>query len=225
MSAEASTLTSQSSALAQCSRPICEPHSTIVGKGQSPLLCQCRKTCDYVILLSEGEIKKNTILLLSFNLQLLLPTRHCRIFASFPYFSAETWPRCWILYFHPKDPASRTALTSQAASCAVEARKLLHLRALQSQECQCARCAQFHRSVTYSPDDLVHVCTAQHQVGLSQKLLPRCRGPYIILTRASEATYLVEQVGSHHDGRQKDVDAVRVVRFKPHVHPSPSSIA
>lgn len=52
-----------------------------------------------------------------------------------------------------------------------------------------------------------------------------CRdSSYVILTRASDATYLVEQVGSHHDGRQKEVDAVHVVRFKPHVHSSLSSI-
>lgn len=115
--------------------------------------------------------------------------------------------------------AELTDHTTQAICRAEEARQLARLRTLDSQQHQSVRYNESHRSAYYSPGDLVLVWTPKRHVGLAQKLLPRYSGPYRVLARRSDLTYLVQPVQPPQNSRQSSADTVHITRLKPYLLP------
>ncbi|GBL59732.1 Retrovirus-related Pol polyprotein from transposon 412 [Araneus ventricosus] len=77
---------------------------------------------------------------------------------------------------------------------AEESRQLARIRTLEAQQRDKDRYDSKPRDVSYNPGDLVWVFTPVKKVGLSEKLLKRYFGPYRVVQRLSDVTYLVEEL-------------------------------
>lgn len=97
------------------------------------------------------------------------------------------------------------------------ARQLARWRIHEQQECDARRYNLRHRPVTYNIGDKVWVWTPIRRRGLSEKLLRRYFGPYIVLRRISDVTYEVVPDGSHCSKRRRHLpEVVHVLRMKPY---------
>lgn len=96
---------------------------------------------------------------------------------------------------------------------AEEARRLARLRTLASQERSKQRYDSRHRDFSYAPGDLVWLWTPQRKRGLCEKLLPHYDGPFLVLQRISEVTYILSRVTA--SGRPcKRTQVAHVARLK-----------
>lgn len=104
----------------------------------------------------------------------------------------------------PLPPAPIFAETTTDVTCRADddARQLDRQRTLNSHERQCTRYDDDHRNVVYSVDDQVRFHTPQRQVCLSEKLLPRCTGPYRIVRQITDLAYLAEPINPLRDKRR-----------------------
>ncbi|UYV67434.1 K02A2.6-like [Cordylochernes scorpioides] len=101
---------------------------------------------------------------------------------------------------------------------AEEARQLSRSRLLQSQAKDRRLYDQKDTPVYYQKDDLVWIFTPIRKVGLSEKLLKRYFGPYMVTKKLSEVRYEVEPVDPSPRSR-KSKDIVHVIRMKPYLDP------
>lgn len=97
------------------------------------------------------------------------------------------------------------------------ARQLARLRIHEQQDCDARRYNLRHKAVTYNIGDKVWVWTPIRQRGLSEKLLRKYFGPYIVLRRISDVNYEVVPDSSHCSKRRRHLpEVVHVLRMKPY---------
>ncbi|GBM46022.1 Retrovirus-related Pol polyprotein from transposon 412 [Araneus ventricosus] len=106
----------------------------------------------------------------------------------------------------------------QLITRAEEARQLAKRHILNAQAVDKRQYDERHRPVNYNVGDLVWVFTPVRKVGLSEKLLRRCFGPYRITRRLSDVTYEV-QIIEVNSRQQSKKDIVHVLRLKPYCDP------
>lgn len=98
---------------------------------------------------------------------------------------------------------------------AEEARRIARLRTFASQDRSKARYDKRHRHVSYSEGDMVWLWTPYRKRGLYQKFLARYTGPFVVLSRLSDVTYVVSRLTST-GRRSRRTDVVHVARLKPY---------
>lgn len=101
---------------------------------------------------------------------------------------------------------------------AEEARQLARYRIRRQQATDARRYNMGRRHVEYQPGDYVWVWTPVRRRGLSEKLLRRYFGPYKVLSRLSDVSYVVVPEGnvSSSHRRQPHPEVVHIVRLKPY---------
>lgn len=110
--------------------------------------------------------------------------------------------------------------TAETLCRAEEARRIARLRTLASQQRSKKRYDACHRSVSYSKGDLVWLWTPVRKRGLCQKFLAHYSGPFVILDRLSDVTYVISSVTSN-GRRSSKTQLTHVARLKP-CHHQPS---
>uniref|UniRef100_A0A6G5ABD6 Putative polyprotein n=1 Tax=Rhipicephalus microplus TaxID=6941 RepID=A0A6G5ABD6_RHIMP len=101
---------------------------------------------------------------------------------------------------------------------AEEARQLARLRISQQQDYDAGRYNAHRRTVVYQTGDKVWVWTPIRKRGLSEKLLRRYFGPYLVVRRRSDVTYdVVPDCSYSTRRRQHHPELVHVVRMKPYI--------
>lgn len=100
---------------------------------------------------------------------------------------------------------------------AEEARRLARLRTISSQDRAKTRYDARHTPVTFAPGDFVLLWTPVRKKGLCTKFLCRYTGPYVILRRLSDVTFVIAKVSSD-NRRSRITQAVHVARLKHYHH-------
>lgn len=100
---------------------------------------------------------------------------------------------------------------------AEESRQLARLRTLASQSQSKQRYDVRHRSVSFCKGDLVWLWTPFRKRGLCSKFLSRYTGPFVILDRVSDVTYVISRLTTH-GRRSSKTQLVHGARLKTY-HP------
>uniref|UniRef100_L7LW12 RNA-directed DNA polymerase n=1 Tax=Rhipicephalus pulchellus TaxID=72859 RepID=L7LW12_RHIPC len=100
---------------------------------------------------------------------------------------------------------------------AEEARRIARLRTFASQKRSKKRYDERHQHVLYEKGDLVWLWTPLRKRGLYQKFLASYAGPFVVLARLSDVTYVISRLLST-GHRSRKTDVVHVARLKPFHH-------
>lgn len=106
---------------------------------------------------------------------------------------------------------------SKTLCLAEEARRIARLRTVASQHRSKERYDSRHQSVAYCKGDFVWLWTPQRKRGLCEKFLPQYTGPFVIVDRLSDLTYVVARLTSagRRSNRTQLVHVARLKRFHP----------
>lgn len=96
---------------------------------------------------------------------------------------------------------------------AEEARRIARVRTLASQNRSKDRYDSSHQAIYFEKGELVLLWTPQRKRGLCSKLLSHYAGPFVVLDRLSDLTYVVARVLST-DRRSKKTQLAHVARLK-----------
>lgn len=100
---------------------------------------------------------------------------------------------------------------------AEEARRVARLRTIASQQRSKTRYDAHHHSVAYTKGDLVWLWTPVRKRGLCQKFLAHYSGPFVVIDRLSDVTYVISGVTSN-GRRSSKTQLTHVARLKPYHH-------
>lgn len=100
---------------------------------------------------------------------------------------------------------------------AEEARQIARLRTLASQDRSKQRYDQRHDAISFRKGEFVWLWTPQRKPGLCQKFLPQYTGPYVIVDRLTDLTYVVARLTtpSRRSNRTQLVHVARLKKFHP----------
>lgn len=96
---------------------------------------------------------------------------------------------------------------------AEEARRIARIRTLASQSRSKQRYDSTHQEVSFQKGDLVLLWTPQRRRGLCSKLLSHYVGPFVVLDRLSDLTYVLARLLSK-DRRSRKTQLAHVARLK-----------
>lgn len=125
----------------------------------------------------------------------------------------------------PFPPATTNVTLEEATSRAEECRQLARCRTFDHQAASKSRYDSHHRHVAYNQGDLVWLWVPQRKPGLCEKLICNYSGPYRVLNKLSDVTYLLEPLQPPTDRRYRGTQPAHVSRLKPYIPPSdPTSL-
>lgn len=102
---------------------------------------------------------------------------------------------------------------SQTLCLAEEARRIARLRTLASQRRSKERYDDRHEQVSFEKGDLVLLWTPQRKRGLRQKLLSQYSGPFVVVDRLSQLTYVIARLLSN-GRRSSGTQLTHIARLK-----------
>ena len=128
-------------------------------------------------------------------------------------------PRSFIDTILPLNAHADSSI-AQTLCRAEEARRIAQLRTLASQDRSKFAYDSRHKDVSYEKGDKVWLWTPLRKRGLCQKFLARYTGPFVIVDRLSDVTYLIARLVSH-GYRSRQTQLAHVARLK-RCHPRDS---
>lgn len=113
--------------------------------------------------------------------------------------------------FHSEYSVAKTLCLAE------EARRIARLRTVASQHRSQERYDSRHQSVSYAKGDFVWLWTPLRKRGLCEKFLPQYTGPFVVVDRLSDLTYVVARLTSagRRYSRTQLVHVARLKRFHP----------